>query len=249
VISVALAHDTTVSQAGTYVKGIVPYTCFTRSRYGTATCSAERLPADQLEPAVVDALLETYQRHDLIDRALAAGKDRATVIRRQREDELAVVECELAKTEAAIGAVPPGVRGGHVAGGRVRRTRAASRDQAGELRTRRAELEYAVLDAETPTITRKALAKVRRRVADTIATGAPEAKKALLQALVAEIRVEDRKAVRPFFRVPVDPVIADAPDQQGKVRTPSGSVPPGGLGPDLRRLVWLRQRLRLRLKR
>jgi hypothetical protein len=45
------------------------------------------------------------------------------------------------------------------------------------LRTRRAELEYAVLDAETPTITRKALDKVRRRVSDTIATGAPEAKR------------------------------------------------------------------------
>jgi site-specific DNA recombinase len=207
------------------------YTCFSRSRYGTATCPAERLPADQLEPAVVDALLETYRRHDLIDRALAAGRDRAALIRRQLEDELAVVEAELVKTEAAIeryllafeaGSLPEAV-----CGGRVRRLGA----KAAELRTRRAELEYAALNAETPTITRKALDKVRRRVADTIATGAPEAKKALLQALVAEIRVEDRKAVRPFFRVPTEPAIADAPDQQGKVRTPSGSVPPAGLEP------------------
>src|SRR5207244_8697984 len=42
---------------------------------------------------------------------------------------------------------------------------------------------------------------------------------------------------------------AEAPDQHETVRTPSGSVPPGGLGPDLRRLVRLRQRLLLRLKR
>jgi site-specific DNA recombinase len=50
------------------------YTCFSRARYGTATCPAERLPAEQLEPAVVDALLETYQRHDLIDRPLRPGR-------------------------------------------------------------------------------------------------------------------------------------------------------------------------------
>ena len=138
---------------------------------------------------------------------------------------------ELAKTEAAIeryllafeaGSLPEAV-----CGERVRHLGS----KAAELRTRRAELEYAVLDAETPTIPRRALDKVRRRVSDTIATGAPEAKKALLQALIAEIRVEGRKAVRPFFRVPADPVIADAPDQQGKVRTPSGSVPPAGLEP------------------
>src|SRR5206468_568491 len=60
-------------------------------------------------------------------------------------------------------------------------------------------------------------------VADTIASGAPEAKKALLQALVAEIRVESRKRVRPFFRVPIDASTAEAPDQQEKVRTPSVS--------------------------
>ena len=43
-----------------------------------------------------------YRQHDLIDRALAAGKDWAAALRRQREDELAVVETDLAKTEAAI---------------------------------------------------------------------------------------------------------------------------------------------------
>src|SRR6266508_4274344 len=93
-----------------------------------------------------------------------------------------------------------------------------------ELRARRTGLEYDVLDADPPRITRRDLAKVRRQVADTIASGAPEAKKALLQALVAEIRVESRKAVRPFLRVPIDATTAEAPDQQKKVRTPSGSV-------------------------
>jgi site-specific DNA recombinase len=174
-----------------------------------------------LEPAVVGALLETYRRHDLIDQALAAGKDRAAALRRQREDEVAVIEADLAKTEAAIEryllAFEAGTMPEAVCGERVRRLGT----KAAELRSRRTELEYEIVDAETPTITREELDKIRRRVADAIATGAPETKKALLQALVAEVRVEGRKMVRPFFRVPVTPDPARAPDQQGKVRTPS----------------------------
>jgi site-specific DNA recombinase len=48
------------------------YTCFSRQRYGTASCSAERLPADQLESEVRGALLRTVRHHDL-EAALAAG--------------------------------------------------------------------------------------------------------------------------------------------------------------------------------
>jgi hypothetical protein len=99
--------------------------------------------------------------------------------------------------------------------------------KAAELRSRKVEIQYEILDTEAPRITRKELERVRRGIAEAIATGAPETKKALLQALVAQVRVEGRKMVRPFFRVPVTPDLADAPDQQGKVRTPSGSVPPG----------------------
>src|SRR6266571_4111318 len=76
--------------------------------------------------------------------------------------ELSVVNGELAKTEAAIeryllafeaGSLPEAV-----CGERVRNLGT----KAGELRARRIELEYEVLDAETPTITRRELAKVRR---------------------------------------------------------------------------------------
>ncbi len=53
-----------------------------------------------------------------------------------------------------------------------------------------------------------------------------------MQADVAEIKVRDPGHIQPVFRGP-----------------PYGSVPPGGVGPDLRRIVRLRQRIRLRLKR
>ena len=108
--------------------------------------------------------------------------------------------------------------------------------KAAELRSRKVEIQYEILDTEAPRITRRELERVRRGIAEAIATGAPETKKALLQALVAQVRVEGRKMVRPFFRVPVTPDLADAPDQQGKVRTPSGSVPPAGIEPATRGL-------------
>jgi hypothetical protein len=87
------------------------------------------------------------------------------------EDLADQLEADLAKTEAAIeryllsfeaGTLPEAV-----CGERVRRLG----DKAAELRSRRAELEYEVLDAEAPTISRTDLDKIPRRVSDAIATG------------------------------------------------------------------------------
>ncbi len=38
------------------------YTCFTRQHYGTTSCAAERLPADQVEHSVIDSMLTTPAR-------------------------------------------------------------------------------------------------------------------------------------------------------------------------------------------
>ena len=51
-----------------------------------------------------------------------------------------------------------------------------------------------------------------------MADGDPPARKALLQALVQEIRVVSRAEIYPFFNLPV-------------VRPPYGSVPPAGIEP------------------
>jgi hypothetical protein len=55
------------------------------------------------------------------------------------------------------------------------------------LRSRGVEVECEILDTDGPRTTRKELERVRRGIAEAIATGAPETKKALLQALVAEV--------------------------------------------------------------
>ncbi len=78
------------------------YTCFSRQRYGADTCPAERLPADELDAAVLDALLAVYDRSDLFEEAVAAARSRATTIHEQHQNELAKVEAELRKTEGAV---------------------------------------------------------------------------------------------------------------------------------------------------
>ena len=47
----------------------------------------ERLPADEMDAAVLDALRHTYERSDLIERAVLAARQRAEGLRDQHEQE------------------------------------------------------------------------------------------------------------------------------------------------------------------
>jgi len=73
-----------------------------------------------------------------------------------------------------------------------------------------------VLGAEAPTISPASLDKGRHRLAETVAGGPPDAKKALLRPWSMKSGWTPQGGAG-FFRVPIGPVIADAPDQQGKV--------------------------------
>jgi len=128
------------------------YTCFTRQRYGTSSCPAERLPAEQVESGVVESLLATLARTDLIDAALEGAHDEAQAERAAHVAELGAVETDIAKAEASIdryltafenGTMPEATCAPHV--------EALSR-KAGELRGRRDGL--ALLIDETPTATK-----------------------------------------------------------------------------------------------
>ena len=46
------------------------YTCFSRQRYGASTCRADRLPADELDEAIIEALDSTFARSDVIEEAV-----------------------------------------------------------------------------------------------------------------------------------------------------------------------------------
>jgi site-specific DNA recombinase len=79
-----------------------PTTCFSRERYGTDTCAGERLRAGLLDQAVIDALLDTFQRTDLFEQAIAASRTQAETLRDQNQAELATVTAQIGKAEASI---------------------------------------------------------------------------------------------------------------------------------------------------
>jgi hypothetical protein len=87
--------------------------------------------------------------------------------------------------------------------------------------------------AEVPSA--EELAAVRDAIEVGFATGSAPNRKALLQSLVHEIRVDSRDHVVPWFRVPGG--------EPGKVRALGGLAPPAGAGPVLRRVVRLSRRL------
>jgi len=106
-----------------------------------------------------------------------------------------------------------------------------------DLRQRREELLAAMEHAKGTAPDAGEIAAMRHHIEMALTDGSVPARKALLQALVHEIRVEGRDRVVPWFRVPggADP----------KVRALARSAPPAGAGPVLRRSVRLRARLAL----
>jgi site-specific DNA recombinase len=118
------------------------YTCFSRHRFGPATCAAERLPADKLEAAVLDALLATYNRTDLLSLAVAALRRRTTSLAASHQAELATVRADLRRTHDAIArylrAFEKQLLPEDVCATRVQ----TLRDQVSKLQTREAELKH-----------------------------------------------------------------------------------------------------------
>ncbi len=82
------------------------YMCFSRQRYGTKYCDAERLPADELDAAVIDAPHFTYERTHLFDKAVTAARRRVKAPQANHAQELAFIDAEAAKAEDAIERYP-----------------------------------------------------------------------------------------------------------------------------------------------
>ncbi len=148
----------------------------------------------------MDALLRTYEHTDLFDQAVAAVAARHAAHRRDHEAERDAVSAELAKTEAAIDRYLRAFETGNlpeaVCGPRVRDLA----DTAGQLRDRAAQLAQMVNQAlQAPT--QAELDALRGRIKEAITAGEPPAQKALIQALVHEVRVAGRDHIQPVFRL------------------------------------------------
>jgi site-specific DNA recombinase len=193
------------------------YTCGGRQRHGRATCDADRLPADALDAAVVDQLLAVFEDSTIFQRAAEREIKRSGSRSRQRQQERRSLELELAKTEGAIDrylrAFEAGSLPEEACGSRVK----ALSEQVASLRRRRDEMDDEP-DVALTAPSAAELAELGARVRHAVDSGSPAVVKELLGALVHEVRVESRHAIRPVFRIP------QVTDEQGAVRALSRSV-------------------------
>ena len=205
------------------------YTCGARQRYGRKTCSADRLPAEALDEAVLGSLLAAYDRVELFADALEEAQKRARLGQDRHQGELGAIEAELAKVDAGIErylrAFETGAMPETLCGERVKALGA----QAAALRARREQLADEMEEADLRPPTPEELSALRERVAEAVAKGSRGQVKALLQALIHEIRVDSRHAIHPTFRVP----LGGDHHQDDAVRAPSRSVGVEGLEPSL----------------
>jgi len=201
------------------------YTCFSRSRYGTSTCAADRLPADQLDLALLEMLLFTFEQSDLIEQAVADTAAKLACHRDDHHAELDVVQAELRRTEQAMDRYMLAFEQGKLDLDRFSPRVEALAVKADELSHRQDELVAALEQAEAQPPSETLLESLRERIRETIDLDEIQPKKTLVNALVHDIEVRGRSEIFPTFRVPT------APDPDTSVRTLSGLVGVTGLEP------------------
>jgi site-specific DNA recombinase len=178
------------------------YTCYTRHRYGTPACAAERLAADQLDQAVLQALVATYQETDLFQRAIGAARSQAATLREQHQGELRAVGGAIAKAEAAIDRYLDAFEAGTMREQQCARRLEALTAKLVELKTRQDELRDLLGIAHDPAPDPRELAELLERVRAAVRHGPLPVRKTLIEALVEEIRVRSRDHIVPVFRLP-----------------------------------------------
>jgi site-specific DNA recombinase len=199
-------------------------TCFTRQRYGKDSCPTDRLPAEELDQAVLDALLAVYEEVDLFERAADAARQRASAERDRLLTELDAIEAELRKGDDAIERYLLAFEAGTLPEATCSKRLDAIAERAVELRARRVDLS-AALEDEPRAPSEGQLAKVRKLILKAMKEGSMAERKVLMNALVHEVTVTSRADVVPLFRFP-SPLLAD-----GKVRPLARSALPAGFEP------------------
>ncbi|MGC4895468.1 recombinase family protein [Micromonospora sp. DT31] len=212
------------------------YTCFTRTRYGKhATCDAPRLPADDLDNAILKALHDFYATAEPV---LTAMIERAHTQRASTTDdrsaELTALAHQITTTEAAIDryhtAFENGTMDDTTAGPRIRELR----QQLAQLHTRHAELA-AGLAAQPAPPAPGTIALIRDYLTTIMASGSDTERKAAIETLIAEVQLTDQGVI-PVFKIPTDttmppPETDGGTSEEPPVRTMVRSVGRQGLEP------------------
>ncbi|MBM0231184.1 recombinase family protein [Micromonospora sp. STR1_7] len=212
------------------------YTCFTRTRYGKhATCTAPRLPADDLDHMILKALLDFYTTAEPVLAAMIqrahAQHDTTTDDRRA---ELTATAHQITSTENAIDryhtAFENGTMDDATAGPRIRDLR----QRLAQLRTRHTELDASLTSQPEPPPP-GTVARIRDHLSAIMTSGTATERKAAVETLIAEVQLTDQGVV-PVFKIPTDTTMPPPETDGGTsgvppVRTMVRSVGRAGLEP------------------
>jgi site-specific DNA recombinase len=190
------------------------YTCYARQRHGTARCDQERIPAGQLEDAIVAEVLAALDDGDIFQEAARRARHAWEAAHPGRREELAGVDADLGERRAVIDRYLRAFEAGRLSEATcAHRLQALEREIAG-LAGRKAALESQceqapVLPADGD------LVAWRGRIEVAVTHAAPGQLKLLLGAVVDQILVESRACIRPYFTAPGVRTL-------GPSRTPAG---------------------------
>lgn len=76
--------------------------CFSRQRYGKKACEGERLPADELEEAILGQLLAVLEREPMVREAISEAFSELDADRPKREAELERIGAERRRTSESL---------------------------------------------------------------------------------------------------------------------------------------------------
>jgi site-specific DNA recombinase len=216
------------------------YTCFSRTRYGTAGCDSPRLVAPTTDAATLQALLDFYTNADtLIADAITRAQRHHRDSHADRQGELDAIDTQIKTKNAAIdryhAAFEAGTMDDDTCGPRLK----ALRHEIEQLKGRRDEITDTI-DAEPAAPPAATIDAIRTYLGHVIADGTSAERKAAIEALIAEVRITDERII-PVFKIPGPGVATpgDAPatgTTEEAVRAMLQSVGRTGLEPVTERL-------------
>jgi site-specific DNA recombinase len=177
------------------------YTCFSRQRHGTARCDQERLPARQLEEAILAETMAALDDGSIFEEAARRAAQAWHDQHPSRQAELAGARAALRERRATIDRYLRAFEAGRL-------SEAACGERLTDLdrEARALEARTTALVAECETIpamaTEDLIARVRQRVERAVADGTPQQLKRLLGTVVEQILVDSRACIQPYFVAP-----------------------------------------------
>ncbi len=190
------------------------YVCRTRQAKGARGCAAQRIPADDLEDAVIGALLATYSNYDLLEKAASDAYAEATSELPRLEAELVSTETQLKETSTAIDRYLRAFEAGTMSDTLCAPRIAELSERRNELAARRNELVVQVRTSAPQLPGPSELRAIGGQLDKAIRQSSPDVVKQLLDELIDRVDISPDKQAQPFFWVPDEqrpgPVMARA---------------------------------------